>query len=169
MSNRLNFEKSHSDDLPAYVPTKKTSHSAGIDLMTSYETTVMPGTKAMIRTSLRVSFPTKTFGLITGKSSMAYSGLWVHNGVIDEDYTGELIVLVYNTNPNPVTIEKGQAVAQLLVLPYNNDLYTITTGGETKLVSNRDSAGFGVTNTQTLVEIAPGDVPKCPKEKRTTF
>lgn len=62
--------------------------------------------------------PPRTFGLILGRGSSSLAGLQIVPGVIDNDYTGQIKLLV-SAPLGPVSISKGQRIAQLILLPLN--------------------------------------------------
>jgi len=77
----------------------------------------------------------------------------VEAGIIDEDYTGEIVLLLRNHGPDSFTIPKGRAVAQLLVLKYETPKIEIVTSLED---TTRGERGFGSTD-------------KPPQKKRRVF
>lgn len=79
--------------------------------------------------------PKETFGLIVGRSSNTMDGLLVYPGVIDNDYTGEIKVMV-SSPKNINTVPSGQRFAQLLLLPL------ISTTNKA-LIGVRGAQGFG--------------------------
>lgn len=69
-----------------------------------------------LSTSVFDPIPPKTVGLIIGCSSSTMKGLFVHVGVIDEDYNGEIKIMA-NVSQT-LHVLPGERVAQLLLLPY---------------------------------------------------
>ena len=67
-----------------------------------------------INTGIHVSLPENSYGSIRDKSSLAAKGLLKLGGVIDNDYTGEIIVIMTSLI-EPMKIKKGQKIAQLIV------------------------------------------------------
>ena len=61
-----------------------------------------------------MSLPGNSYGSIRGKSSLAAKGLLTLGGVIDNDYTEEIIVIMTSLM-EPIKIKKGQKIAQLIV------------------------------------------------------
>jgi dUTP pyrophosphatase len=66
----------------------------------------------------------------------------VCEGVVDEGYSGEIIVKLYNNSDRPVTFERGDKIAQLLIMPV---LYADFEQVEEICGGERGSAGFGST------------------------
>lgn len=107
----------------AVVPRRATPGSAGIDLCACLEQplTLRPGAHALIPTGIAIGLPDCSFvGLIFARSGLSVKhGISLINsvGVIDSDYTGELQVGLINLYAQPYTIQPGERVAQLAVLP----------------------------------------------------
>lgn len=101
----------------AQIPCRAYDNDAGADLFSIEEIHIQPRSPAMIRTGIEIALPRKTCGLIWGKSSLESKGLIVTAGLIDEGYRGEIIVCMYNLTDNIQVIEKGQKIAQLVVIP----------------------------------------------------
>jgi dUTP pyrophosphatase len=72
---------------------------------------------AMVSTGICIALQPGTVGLIQDRSSMAKKGIKTAGGVIDAGYRGEIKVILWNLSEEPITIEKGNKVAQILVLP----------------------------------------------------
>ena len=94
-----------------------------------------------VPTCVHVELPPNMWGLMTQRSSTyAKKKLMVLSAVIDEGYRGELSVFILNVNPTPVKINKGDYLAQLVLMP--------STVCELELVdtlsdSERGHKGFG--------------------------
>ena len=103
----------------AIVPTRASKRSAGLDLYSNIDINIEVGSINKINTGICISLPENSYGSIRDKSSVAAKGLLTLGGVIDSDYTGEIIVIMTSLI-EPIKIEKGQKVAQLIV---SNILY----------------------------------------------
>ncbi len=104
--------------LPAYA----TEGSAGMDLKAALtdELVLNPGDRGVVPTGLRMAIPKGFEGCVRPRSGMALKhGLTLTNapGTIDSDYRGEVKILVVNLGKEPVTLKRGDRVAQLLVSP----------------------------------------------------
>ena len=90
--------------------------SAGYDL-TTVEGIVLPaGKRHLVRTGLELAIPPNHYGRVAPRSGLAVkAGIDVMAGVIDEDYRGEVGVVLVNLGDEPVTINVGDRIAQLLV------------------------------------------------------
>ena len=94
-----------------------TLSSAAADLSSAQNYTLSPG-GGVYKLSMGVfgPIPPKTVGLIVGRSSSIMKGLFVHVGVIDEDYNREIKIMA--SVPQTLHALPGDCIAQLLLLPY---------------------------------------------------
>lgn len=110
----------HADGLS--LPAYQTPGSAGMDLRAAIDADVVlePGDRTAVPTGLRMALPKGHEGQVRPRSGLAFRhGLTVTNapGTIDEDYRGEVKVLLVNLGREAVTISRGMRVAQLVVAP----------------------------------------------------
>lgn len=105
--------KSHPE---AQIPTKSHSDDAGHDLYATESCVIDPLRRRTIGTGVTIAIPSGYVGLIWPRSGLAAKqGVDVLAGVIDSGYTGEICVILYNTDPNnEVSIKKGERIAQIL-------------------------------------------------------
>jgi len=106
----------------AVLPRYMTPGAAGMDICAAIETPVLlsPGERALIPTGLSMELPVGFEGQIRPRSGLALRlGLSMVNtpGTIDSDYRGEVGVLLINLGQDPVTIETGDRIAQLVIAP----------------------------------------------------
>ena len=116
--------------------------NAGYDLPACYGAVVKAGEYARIGTGLAFALPDGYAGLILGRSGNAFKlGLFApHIGLLDQNYRGELYVMLYNSGDNDLVIQPGDKIAQMLVVPYfSSRVQEVTELPE----SNRGEAGFG--------------------------
>ena len=121
----------------AIIPTRDSKGSAGLDLYSSIDANIEVGSINKINTGICISLPENSYGSIRDKSSLAAKGLLTLDGVIDSDYTGEIIVIMTSLI-EPIKIKRGQKIAQLIV---SNITYP-----EIKMVKclkKRKNKGFG--------------------------
>lgn len=96
----------------------KYAGDAGIDLATSQEVRVEPGTGVRVHTGVRIAIPQGYFAWMTARSStFSKLGLEVRDAVIDAGYRGEMMIQVYNPTVDPVDLQAGVRLAQLVLLP----------------------------------------------------
>ena len=101
-------------ELPAYAR----EGDAGLDLRAAHDATLEPGKRELVGTGLAVAIPPGYAGLVLPRSGLALSqGVTVLNapGLVDAGYRGELKVLLVNHGEKPVTVRRGDRIAQLVV------------------------------------------------------
>lgn len=108
------------DDIP--LPQYETEHAAGMDLRAAVEhtLTVQPGERVLVPTGLRIALPPGTEAQVRPRSGLAWRhGIGMVNapGTIDADYRGEIKVILINLGSEPVDIQRGDRIAQLVVAP----------------------------------------------------
>ena len=87
----------------AIIPTRASKRSAGLDLYSSIDINIEVGSIKKINTGICVFLPENSYGSIRDKSSLAAKGLLSLGGVIDNDYTGEIIVIITSlTEPTKI-------------------------------------------------------------------
>jgi dUTP pyrophosphatase len=129
--------------LPAYA----TAGAAGMDLLAAVDApvTLAPGARALIPTGLTIALPAGYELQIRPRSGLALRhGIVLPNspGTIDEDYRGELQVILLNAGDAPFTVERGARIAQAVLAPVTRARwYEVTALGAT----TRDAGGFGST------------------------
>lgn len=107
----------------AVIPSRGSEQAAGYDLYAAIPeaVTINPHTTEKIGTGLAIAVPEGYFGAIFARSGLAAKqGLRPANcvGVADSDYRGEYIVAIHNDTDCEKTIEPGERIAQLVVMPY---------------------------------------------------
>ena len=106
----------------AQVPTYGSAEAAGADIYVCIDEPVeiLPGCTAMLPTGFALEVPKGCAGLIFARSSMgAKRHLAPANkvGVIDSDYRGEVKVALHNHGLEPQTVNPGERIAQLVIVP----------------------------------------------------
>ena len=134
----------HNLDLP--LPSRGTSGSAGFDLASAEPDFVLaPGERRLVATGLAIELPSGWEGQVRPRSGLALRhGLTMPNapGTIDSDYRGELKVILQNGGSQPVTIARGDRIAQVVFARYEvPELVDATALAE----SLRGPGGFGST------------------------
>jgi dUTP pyrophosphatase len=126
-------------DVP--VPEYKTFGSAGLDLAIREDVHLWPHETKRVSTGLAISIPRGYVGHIHARSSMFYRGLDL-DGVIDSDYRGEVMLQIRNTSDNPIKLEAGLRVAQLLIQPVVQPVVQVVVELDE---TERGEGGFGST------------------------
>jgi dUTP pyrophosphatase len=135
----------HAEGLP--LPDYATDGAAGADLCAAVESGLIlePGERATVPTGLVLEIPEGFEGQVRPRSGLAIkAGLTIVNtpGTIDSDYRGELKVLMINLGSDPISIGRGDRIAQLLIAPVTRASF-IESEGLTS--SERGEGGFGST------------------------
>jgi deoxyuridine 5'-triphosphate nucleotidohydrolase len=100
----------------AILPVRGTSRAAGYDLFATKSVIIAPHEKAPVPTDLAVQIPSGYYGRIAPRSGLAVKHfIDVGAGVIDEDYRGPVIVLLFNFSSDAFQVNKGDRIAQLLL------------------------------------------------------
>lgn len=131
----------------AKLPTFGSPYAAGADLHACLEApvTIAPGETVFLPTGLAMEIPVGYVGLVYARSGMACKrGLAPANkvGVVDSDYRGEFMIVLYNHGTEPQTVEPGERIAQLVITPVLMPQYVET---DTLSDTVRGIGGFGST------------------------
>ena len=135
----------HGMDLP--LPAYATAGAAGMDLLAAVDAPleVAPGERVLVPTGLAIALPPGHELQVRPRSGLALRhGVVLPNspGTIDEDYRGELQVIVMNAGSAPFTIERGMRIAQAVLAPVVRAAWTEV---ETLDGTQRGQGGFGST------------------------
>jgi dUTP pyrophosphatase len=135
----------HAEGLP--LPAYATSGAAGMDLIAAVQepVTVEPGGRALIPTGLAIALPSGFELQIRPRSGLALRhGITLPNtpGTIDEDYRGEIQVILLNTGAEAFVVERGSRIAQAVLAPVSRGAWQVVESLDT---TERDAGGFGST------------------------
>ncbi|KAK5647306.1 hypothetical protein RI129_002198 [Pyrocoelia pectoralis] len=99
----------------AFSPTKGSAKAAGYDLKSAYDYVVAAHGKAIVATGIKVQLPEGCYGRIAPRSGLAAKNfIDVGAGVVDEDYRGELKVILFNHSDSSFEVKAGDRIAQLI-------------------------------------------------------
>ena len=101
----------------AALPYRATTRSAGYDLKSAHDYTIPPMGKALVHTDLAMEIPPGHYGRIAPRSGLAWKNhMDVGGGVIDEDYRGNVGVILFNLSPkDEFIVRAGDRIAQLIL------------------------------------------------------
>lgn len=145
MTVKVKFKKQHPD---AKLPTYGTEGAAGADVRAVQGGVIGHGGRVLVPTGLGCEVPAGYEIQVRPRSGMAFKqGVTVLNtpGTIDEDYRGELCVLLINLSGGDVEIEKGERIAQIVVAPVTRGEFEWT---EVLSETERGTGGFGSTGVR---------------------
>lgn len=134
-----------------YIPSYATAGSAGMDLKACIEEAMVikPGQIVKIPTGIAIQIPNKYIGgFVFPRSGLSSKhGISLINcvGVIDSDYTGEIVCPVVNHSDEAFTVSPGDRIAQLVLMPVCNAALVQVEALEQ---TERGSGGFGSTGTK---------------------
>lgn len=129
-------------DQGAYMPVRAHDTDAGLDLRTPMDVTVPAHGSAVIDTGVHVQIPQDCAGLLVSKSGLNVRYGVTTTGLIDEGYTGSIVVKVYNDSDTDGYFYAGDKITQLVIIPVRYvrvEIVDAIDGGE------RGGAGFGST------------------------
>jgi dUTP pyrophosphatase len=141
----LHFQKIHED---AIIPKFAYVSDSGFDLCSVEELEIPPFGRTLVPTGLKVKIPESTEIQVRPKSGLCINqGLTVLNtpGTVDQGYTGEIKVILFNASPNTVTVKKGMKVAQGVLCPVFSGKYVEITETDDIEKTDRGENGFGST------------------------
>lgn len=112
-------------DQGVFLPTRAHPLDAGLDLRASKDYFLIPHARELISTGVCVKIPTGYVGLLVARSSLSKKGVYLTNavGVIDSEYTGEILISVTydprwtEKEEDTQYIEKNERIAQLVIVP----------------------------------------------------
>jgi dUTP pyrophosphatase len=153
----------------AKIPTRGSVNAAGYDLYTTETYELKVGERKAFKTDICLSIVHDFFGRISPRSGLSVKkGIDVMAGVIDEDYRGEILVVLINLGQENVIINEGDKIAQIIFQQYGttifnqvDDLDTTVRNdgrfGSSDIVIPYNPSGFGSTDaipykTQSMAE-----------------
>jgi dUTP pyrophosphatase len=102
----------------AKIPNYAHPGDVGMDLYSTENHTLAPGERHVFPVGFALEFPTGYAAIVKDKSSLPKNfGIHTMGGVFDAGYRGEYNVQLINLGTEPCTIEVGQKIAQLVILP----------------------------------------------------
>lgn len=131
-----------------YIPTQGYNTDSGWDLYVNEDANIMPGQFMDIHTGICIHMDEGIWAMITGRSSTGRKhGLRVDTGIIDNGYTGELFVGMWNISDKPIKISKGMRLAQLIFFNRVDTKWELT---EKLATTERGADGFGSTGVGNM-------------------
>jgi dUTP pyrophosphatase len=139
----------------AVIPSRGSKGAAGYDLYTTETYELKVGERKAFKTDISMAIPSGFYGRVAPRSGLAVKkGIDVLAGVIDEDYRGEILVALINLGQEPVQINTGDKIAQIIFENYT--AFTLEETTDELQSTERGGGGFGSTDaipakTQSLV------------------
>jgi len=129
-------------------PEYKSEKAAALDLYARQTTTIQPGEVGMVPLNIAMQLPKDHWVLMSARSSLHKKGVMMANGigVGDEDYCGdndEYRAALWNFTQQPVTIERGERIVQMIVMQREPVELEIV-----EKLEGKDRGGFGSTGSK---------------------
>ena len=124
----------------AFEPIRAHATDAGLDIRTKDIQVIPAKGSATFHTGVHVQLPAGTAGMFVSKSGLNMKQNIVSTGLIDEGYTGELVVKLYNLGGYDYHVNMGDKITQLVIVPVlYEDIEIVDSLEETE----RGEKGFG--------------------------
>jgi dUTP pyrophosphatase len=130
----------------ATLPVRGSAFAAGYDLFAAHAGIVPARGKALIKTNIAIQLPSGTYGRVAPRSGLAWKhSIDVGAGVIDEDYRGDVGVILFNFSDTDFAIAEGDRIAQLIL-----EKYAVADVVEAEELEDsvRGAGGFGSTGVK---------------------
>lgn len=129
-------------DKGAFIPVRAHDTDAGADLRSPIDTVVPAMGSRVIDTGVHIQLPHGYVGMLKSKSGLNVKDSITSEGVIDEGYTGQIMVKLYNHSNYPYTVMRGDKITQLVIVPCEYVDFDLVDYLED---SERGDDGFGST------------------------
>lgn len=136
------YTDANGQERAAKAPSRAHSTDAGLDLYAMHGGLVRAHQAATFHTGTHVELPHGTVGILMPKSGMMTRHDLLTFGIVDEGYTGEVLVHIFNCGGDDYSVKAGDKVSQMLIVPVLYESVEIVdeiNGGE------RGANGFGST------------------------
>lgn len=128
----------------ATLPSRAYAGDLGYDLYLAEPiVTIHSGDQQALSTGISIVFPPGYGGLISDRSSIALTGIFIIGGVIDNEYRGEIKVIMYNGTATSRQFQCGDKIAQMILVPVVNIPVVQLKSDVTE--TSRGNKGFGST------------------------
>lgn len=130
------------------LPEYKTKGAVGLDVTSRETVEILPHSLGYVPLNVAIKPPKGYFFILVARSSTHKKGLWMANGIgiMDPDFSGnedEYRAVYYNFTIQPVTIEKGERIAQLVCVKFVTPKMK-----EVKVMTGKTRGGFGTTGNK---------------------
>ena len=145
----------------ATAPEQDYENDAGINLFSSQSKIIKPNEQQRVRTDVQLKPPEGHYIQLMGRSGLAEKKIFVHMGVIDCEYTGQIFVLLRNQSEEEFVVNVGDKIVQAVIIKFDSCLEiaeSLSDLSKTILRSSRargrarGSRGFGSTGKKSKFE-----------------
>jgi dUTP pyrophosphatase len=105
----------------AFAPVRAHKEDAGLDIRAKSDALVRAGQSMTFHTGVHIQLPPGTCGLMVSKSGLNVRHDITSTGLVDEGYTGEIVVKLINHGPDDYHVHAGDKITQLVVIPIWHD------------------------------------------------
>jgi len=124
------------------MPAYQTEGSAGMDLYANSDATIQPQETIFIPTGVHIELPTGYEAQVRPRSGLSKKGILAYFGTIDNDYRGDIGIVITNLTHKPFLVASGDRIAQLVIAKYERvEWEQVTELSDTV----RGTGGFGST------------------------
>ena len=132
-------------DKYAFMPVREHITDAGLDIRAIDDGIVRAKQSLICKTGVHVQLPKGTAGLFVSKSGLMVKDDITSTGLVDEGYSGEVMIKLFNHGDKDYEVKRGDKIAQLVVMPVMYEPVEVVnsiSGG------SRGDDGFGSTGKQ---------------------
>lgn len=104
-------------DNGAKMPTRAHETDAGLDIYARETKTILAGKSEVFDTGVHIELRKNTVGMLKSKSGLNVKHGITSEGVIDVGYTGSIVAKLYNNSDKDYTVNAGDKITQLVILP----------------------------------------------------
>ncbi len=127
-------------DEGAFMPTRAHEADAGLDLYAREDAIVSAKESVKFDTGVHIELPPDTVGFVKSKSGLNVNHGLTSEGVIDEGYTGSIVVKLYNHSGHDYSVKRGDKISQLVILPIVKPTLEVV---DSLAETDRGNNGFG--------------------------
>ena len=129
----------------AFIPTRASKESAGYDVRATENYTIPPNEKIKIPLGFSIRPPKDCYTKVESRSSLVLKNIYAEGGIIDADFTGNVVVILSNRQNKHYSIQRGDKIAQLILHKIKiPEVSTVNSLPQTQ----RSTGGFGSSDTQ---------------------
>lgn len=129
-----------------FTPIRATEYSAGYDLYSPIECVILGNSDLLLKLRVSIQLPPGHYAQIWPRSGLDTKfRITTGAGIIDQDYRGELGVLLRNFSTTPHKIERQERIAQLIIMKYESPQIELVDELDTTV---RGEGGFGSTGSK---------------------
>lgn len=141
--------KLHTDT--AQKPSKAHADDAGFDIFSSEDGTIPPKKWKEFATGVSMQLPYGFYGKFASRSGLMFKhDVHAFHGTIDNGYRGQMVVRLFNYGDEPFSVNVGDRIAQLVILPYATiDGIVVDSLDNTERGSNGFGSTGGIANGTT--------------------